>query len=221
MKEKPSYYAILTADVRYDKRLNANSKLLYAEITALSEKNGVCWAGDSYFSKLYEVTPRTVQRWLNDLEKYNYIKRDVVYKDDSKEVEKRYITIVKEVVTKMSVPYRQKCQGGMDKNVVDSTTSINTTSTNEVHVQNEELFNEFWEKYPRKINKKKAKDKYVKSVDEETHKKIIKDLEVRKNSNFWEDEQYIPHPTTYLNGERWNDEIETNANTSIYDTPIL
>ena len=99
----------------------------------------------------------------------------------------------------------------MDKNVVDSTTSINTTSTNEVHVQNEELFNEFWEKYPRKINKKKAKDKYVKSVDEETHKKIIKDLEVRKNSNFWEDEQYIPHPTTYLNGERWNDVYEVST----------
>lgn len=36
MNETPSYYAILTANVRYSKLINANEKLLFAEITALS-----------------------------------------------------------------------------------------------------------------------------------------------------------------------------------------
>ena len=43
---KPNYYAILTAEVRYDNRLSANEKLLFAEIPALSNKTGEFWAGN-------------------------------------------------------------------------------------------------------------------------------------------------------------------------------
>ena len=42
--EQPSYYSILTANVRYDKELKANEKLLFSEITALSNRNGYCHA---------------------------------------------------------------------------------------------------------------------------------------------------------------------------------
>ena len=39
--EKPSYFSILTADVRYDRRLGKpNARELYSEITALSNKDG-------------------------------------------------------------------------------------------------------------------------------------------------------------------------------------
>ena len=139
MKEKPSYYAILTADVRYDERLNANAKLLYAEITALSEKTGQCWAGDNYFSELYGVSPRTIQRWLKDLEERGYIKREIIYKEGSREVEKRYINLTNEVMTKMSGGYRQKCHRGTDKNVRDNTTRVNTTRVNKTYGQIEHL----------------------------------------------------------------------------------
>lgn len=138
IKDSPSYYAILTADVRYDKNLMANSKLLYAEITALSEKTGHCWASDNYFSDLYGVNTRTIQRWLKELEDGGYIKRDVIYKKDNKEIEKRFITTINKVLTKKTVPYRQKRQYPTDKNVVESTTSTNTTSTNEVHIVKDE-----------------------------------------------------------------------------------
>lgn len=73
MKEKPSYYAILTADVRYDKSISANAKLLYAEITALSQKEGFCWASNKYFADLYGVDKDTVSRWVGELVKSNHV----------------------------------------------------------------------------------------------------------------------------------------------------
>jgi len=48
--EKPNYYAILSAEVRYDNRLRPNVKLLYAEITALCNMNMECFASNRYFS---------------------------------------------------------------------------------------------------------------------------------------------------------------------------
>ena len=54
---KPSYYAIIPAEVRYS-NLKPNAKLLYGEITALSSKEGYCFATNNYFAKLYNVTKK-------------------------------------------------------------------------------------------------------------------------------------------------------------------
>ena len=44
--ESPSYYAVIPASVRYDERLKANEKLLYGELTALSQKDGFAFASN-------------------------------------------------------------------------------------------------------------------------------------------------------------------------------
>lgn len=73
MKEQPSYYAIIPADVRYSS-LPPNAKLLFGEITALCNKEGFCWAGNSYFATLYKVSPKTVSDWVSSLSKMGFIK---------------------------------------------------------------------------------------------------------------------------------------------------
>lgn len=70
---KPAYFSILTAAVRYDKNLCANAKLLYSEITALTQVEGYCWASNKYFSELYEVDISTIKRWISDLEAHGHI----------------------------------------------------------------------------------------------------------------------------------------------------
>ena len=82
--QKPNYYAVIPADVRYNKNLSPNSKLLYAEITALCNMNGKCTATTDYFCKLYEVSRISIQKWLKILEKNNYIKRVNIYKQGIK-----------------------------------------------------------------------------------------------------------------------------------------
>ena len=112
--EKPTYYANIPANVRYDDDLRANEKLLYGEITALSNKHGECTASNNYFAKLYKVQPSAISRWVSDLKNKQYIK--VEYIKNGKEIDKRIIRIegihkCDEVVTKEQEGYSQKSKG--------------------------------------------------------------------------------------------------------------
>ena len=108
--QKPNYYAVIPADVRYNKNLSPNSKLLYAEITALCNMNGKCTATTDYFCKLYEVSRISIQKWLKILEDNNYIKRVNIYKQGSKEILTRVITLVNN-------PHKQKLTDNNNINI--------------------------------------------------------------------------------------------------------
>ena len=114
--EKPNYYAIIPSNVRYS-NLKPNAKLLYGEITALSNKTGYCFASNNYFAKLYGVSKNTVSRWIADLKSLGFITIEIE-RDSKKQITKRIIGIVKNVDT----PIDEKVKG--------NTTSINTTSNN-------------------------------------------------------------------------------------------
>jgi hypothetical protein len=76
-------------------------------------------------------------------------------------------------------------------------------------VQKDPLFVEFWKAYPRKTNKDFAEKVFAKlKVDEALLTKMITAIYVQ-NKSVWKDkeQQYIPHPSTWLNGKRWEDEI--------------
>lgn len=75
--ERPSYYSVLPAEVRYNPNLTADEKLLFSEITCLCNTSGFCWASNSYFAELYNVTPQTISRWINHLSEQEYIKHEI------------------------------------------------------------------------------------------------------------------------------------------------
>ena len=112
--EKPNYYAVIPAEVRYNKKLTPNAKLLYAEITALCNMNGKCTASTQYFCRLYEVSRASIQNWLKLLEKNGYITRDVKYRQGSKEILSRSIKLV----------------DNPSLNIYTDNTNINITNTN-------------------------------------------------------------------------------------------
>ncbi len=75
-------------------------------------------------------------------------------------------------------------------------------------------FEQFWNEYPKKVGKKKTKEKFLRlSLDEKKFKKIMEALRTQKESPQWKRDkgQYIPHPTTWLHGERWEDEVESSG----------
>ena len=113
---KPSYYANIPANVRYS-NLKPNAKLLYGEITALSNKLGYCFASNSYFAELYGVSKNTVSRWISDLNKLGFISVQIE-RNSNNQITKRIIGIV------------QKDVRANDKMIKENNTSINTTSNN-------------------------------------------------------------------------------------------
>lgn len=138
---KKSYYAIIPANVRYDKELRANAKLLYGEITALCNERGYCWANNSYFANLYEVNKDTISKWISELSAKGYVKVEMVYKEGTRQIVDRYIRI-------NHGPIDEKSDTPIDEKVKDNNTSINTTFNNtsnkDSHVR--DIFNRYLSK---------------------------------------------------------------------------
>ena len=150
--EQPSYYSITPANVRYDRKLKANEKLLFSEITALANKSGYCTATNGYFAPLYDVTKTTISNWINHLKEKGYVK--VVFQKNGKQIIGRKIypvmnpikenknTPVKEKdntpIKENDNTYSRKAQEGIKENFKhpikekfkENITSINNTSIN-------------------------------------------------------------------------------------------
>lgn len=123
-QNNPNYYAIIPASVRYDDQLPATAKLLYGEIASLSNQEGFCWASNSYFGKLYKMSPRNISVLISKLEERGYIQVDVDI--NSGNLRNIYIT---EAIDKNINRYGKKYHDPIDKNIIHNN-KINNKSNN-------------------------------------------------------------------------------------------
>jgi len=203
MSDTKSYYAIIPANVRYDKELTANAKLLYGEITALTNEKGYCWASNNYFADLYGVTPQAVSRWVNILAKKGYV--NIEYEHEGKEITQRKIFIAEyqQKVDKVSINSLEginKKLRGYQQKVKDNTTVNNISNTKREETQTN--FTTFYNLYPKKTNKTDAIKKFEqlqkKGITLET---ILQKLEVYKKQIRRDNTEtkYIRNPARFLN----------------------
>ena len=153
-KNTPNYFGILPANVRYDKKLKPMEKILYTEITALSNSKGYCYATNSYFANLYDVHKNTAGTWINNLEKLGYIKSRIIYETGTKNVKERQLFIVTPINKNVARyqqkdcdPINEKIDTPINEKIEDNNTRYNNTRYNN-----------------KKINKKETqKDTHVKN----------------------------------------------------------
>jgi len=96
------------------------------------------------------------------------------------------------------------CEGGAAKNAHHTPRDDGGTCLEKT------WFDEFWEAYPRKVGKASAKKVWDRlKPNAELKTKILDAVEKQKSSVQWSSDngQFIPHPTTWLNGERWGDDL--------------
>ena len=136
-KDKPGYWGILPASVRYDDRLKPNAKIMYAEISALASKEGYCSASNNYFADLYGVAPETVSRWISQLDKCGHVSARIIRNELGQIVERMIFPVmntkeqIESLLTKKSIPYCQNDQYPIDEMIKGNNTSINNTHTQE------------------------------------------------------------------------------------------
>lgn len=73
-----------------------------------------------------------------------------------------------------------------------------------------ESFSDFWDKYPKKVKKKEARELWMRlKPDHELVTVILRALDRQKCSSQWKknDGQYVPNPTTWIRGQMWEDEL--------------
>ena len=182
----PNYYALIPASIRYDKDLSPSEKLFFAEITALTNMNGKCFASNSYFASLYGVANSTISLWVGNLAKRGHIDVDYIY--DGKQITKRYISITNPMglhqftaeigsqesdgVVRKSEGGSQKIGGGYSENpkdnntLTESNTTFTKSNTKTRSVYSDD-FEKAWELYERKGSKKDAYKQWMKVSDDD------------------------------------------------------
>ncbi|NJI13711.1 alpha/beta hydrolase [Staphylococcus agnetis] len=135
MTDQPSYYSIITANVRYDNRLTDSEKLLFAEITSLSNKYGYCTASNGYFAKLYDVVKETISRRISKLTKFGYLHIEIIREGNEIKQRKMYPLTQSSVPidAKINTPIDNSVNTPIDANVKENNTSNNNTSINNIN----------------------------------------------------------------------------------------
>ena len=136
----PAYYGILTANIRYNKQLSMSEKVMFTEITALSNANGYCSARNKYFADLYEKSEKTISLWLKNLKDCGFIR--IEYKRRGAEVISRKIYPTPEhELQKCNSTDNKNVNRTNYKNVKENNTSINNTSNNNSYTTTTEQHN--------------------------------------------------------------------------------
>ncbi len=93
--------------------------------------------------------------------------------------------------------------------------TIETNQINKPLMGESELFNFFFEQYPKQVGRKQALTEWNKlNLTEKDLNKIIINITDRLTQGVWslKTKQYIPHPANYLSGEQWSDELISKSN---------
>ena len=183
-------YVIIPGSILRDENLSMMQRMLYAKLLGLDNDKG-CYASNQYLAECFGYKRHTISKAISKLESLGYISVEIKYKKNSKEVESRGIRCISHTYgTNIPQGMVQTCKDNIKK---------------EYKVE-KETFDLFWIHYPKKVGKAKAwatwKANY-KDIDS-NREQIMNHI---KKAYTDTEKQFIPNPATYINQERWWDEI--------------
>ena len=221
--DKPAFFAILPAAVRYDARLKPMERILYSEITALADQTGYCYASNRYFIELYGVTDRAVQKWIKDLTVCGYITVEMLGGAGQGRCERRITPIfslwdVRQTPEQKFATPEQKFAPPPNKSSGRTIQDHNTSNNNTTRAC-ARGFDRFWAAYPRKVGKGAAERSFERiRPDAALLDGMLRAIETQRQSDTWQ-RGYIPNPATWLNQRRWEDEPDGMTAPAAQQTP--
>lgn len=194
--DKPTFYGIIPANVRYAK-IADRAKLIFSEITAMSNKWGYCNASNGYFAQVWECDPSVISRHVSSLESIGAIRCE--YIREGKQVKERRIyplamggvlLPVHEGIASDAKEVLHGVQGGIASEVKENTTRVNNTSSNS--------------------KKEKGIEIPIQLHDQVDKTKVVVHDEIKSNKQL----QFVSEVVAYLN-QKTNQQFKTTTKETI------
>jgi len=171
------------------------------------------WISLSQFEAMTGIGKSNICRTLNQLVKAKIIiKSDNKYRINSITKAWKELSNPIKVITSDKAHYQNGQSGLSDLTPTKDTLTKNNLlqKKDKSMFMSEQDFEIFWKEYPKKVGKKKACFSFLK-LKKDLLSKILEALKKQKFSPAWQenDGQFIPHPATWINGERWEDDVQT------------
>lgn len=87
-------FVVMPSFIYFSKDFTANDKLIYGYVSALSNQKGYCYASNQYIAEALGLKKDTVSKSINKFIKKGHLKSEMIYKEGTKEIEKRYLYVV-------------------------------------------------------------------------------------------------------------------------------
>ena len=186
--------------VAWAKKKSCNTpltKLVLVWLCEYADEKNSCYPSEKHLADLCGVTDRSIRRsltWLRD--------NGLISVQHRKGTSNRYFV-------SMDIDDQPPLEV-KDQPLRTSTSSNNKDDNKDLNIMHADLtaFMECWKVYPRKLGKKKALMSFTRAVKNGNKEHEILEglmIQIRMWKQEERQQQYIPHFSTWLNGESWND----------------
>jgi len=220
-----AYFAVIPETVLYSEQISGNAVRVYGVLRRHADKDdNSCHPGRARIAKLAHISPSSVDRAIQQLVEAGFVtvhhRRDPENPDRS--LSNRYVIHNEALVIHSTPPagdYTPPADDHTPLPLVNTPPPAGDEQTIAIEPEpkNDIYFDLFWEQYPRKASRKKAESAWRTSVRKRDIDTIMAALTAHKRR--WREEGttsiYIPYASTWLNQERWKDELPPT------DTPLI
>ena len=203
--QEPNYFVVFPTHLLDE--LSAKRCVLCGVLISLARKNGYAYIGNNSLSNIMRCSITGIQKDLQYLESHGYIRRDVI-KNHKNEIVARRI---------YPMPILTRTHVSIEHTLVEtlahtSPQLLPSNSSNDINIKDSskgytDEFLDLWEKYGKVGNKKSAYKSWCR-IPKKHHNRIKQHVPLyisnhEKNKKL----KFVPHMSTYLNQERWEDEL--------------
>jgi phage replication O-like protein O len=103
---------------------------------------------------------------------------------------------------------------------------VNSPPTKETITKEKDIYTSnfisFWTAYPKKVGKGAAFKAYQNiKTPRPSLSIILKSIESQNKTEQWQNKQFIPHPSTWINERRWEDELDQESDIPLSKDELL
>lgn len=203
----------LIVDIALTPVENSTAKIVLLALSAYSNASGECFPSQQKLASDTAMTDRSVRTAIKWLSERGYI--EIIPRKNTSNF--YIITSMKE----LDMDHEEKSSSEVVSNITKldiakSRKAIITSAEKVSHPLQTPTFQAFWEAYPRGIGKGSARTAFAKALKLSSANEIIQGAIAYSQhcKEMGTEKKYIPHPSTWLNAERWEDDLESEKEES-------